>query len=51
MAAEILLRDTMDLLINTMNTDEEKNIYIQQFSMYKAGEILYFIKNNQDEYT
>ena len=49
MTTEIILRDTMDLIINAMNTDEEKNIYIQQFSMYKTGEILYFIKNNQNE--
>ena len=49
MAIEIVLRDTIDLRLSVMPTDEEKEAYLQQFEMHKIGEILYFIKNNQDE--
>lgn len=48
MAIEIILRDTVDLQLSMMTTDEEREAYLQQLEMHKTGEILYFIKQ-QDE--
>lgn len=44
MTIEIVLRDTIDLQLSMMTTDEEREAYLQQLEMYKIGEILYFIK-------
>lgn len=44
MAKQIIMRDTMDIILESMaGTQEEKIAYVNNFNICNAGEILYFV--------